>query len=376
MRQVLFRLPIPVLWPNGIPIYGFGAMLVVALFLCVWVAGRRAQKQGIAKETIQDLAFWVVIGGILGARLVFMVQYGQPLEHFFYFWEGGLVWYGGLLGGVIGFFCAYLTVFRKLGLSAWKLGDIIAPALALGLSLGRVGCLLNGCCWGAVAGPQSPALTFPVQSFAGGIGSSRGLVPEGYQALAGFVLSPEAVDPEPRLIVAAVDASSTAARAGLQSGDQIETVNGQEVKTELALERYLSTNPNLQLTVQRDGQTVALPAFQPQTLGLYPTQVFESVSMILLFLFLMAYFPYRRHDGEVLLLFLTLYPLHRFLNEMLRNDTDPVAFGLTLSQNGSLLILGVALCLWVWVLRRPAQYHPFAAKKAEPAPAVLSPAPA
>src|SRR5438477_9407795 len=114
MRQVLFRLPIPTPWSSDIPIFGFGAMLVIALFLCVWLAGRRAEKQGIAKETIQDMAVWVVIGGILGARVVFMIQYGQPLSHFLNFWEGGLVWYGGLLGGLIGYCCAYFAVLRKI----------------------------------------------------------------------------------------------------------------------------------------------------------------------------------------------------------------------------------------------------------------------
>jgi phosphatidylglycerol:prolipoprotein diacylglycerol transferase len=363
MRQVLFRLPIPNPWAPDIPIFGFGFMLVIALFLCVWLAGRRAEKHGIARETIQDLAFWVVIGGILGARVVFMIQYGQPLSHFLNFWEGGLVWYGGLLGGVAGYFCAQFTVLRKLGVGIGKLGDIIAPSLALGLALGRVGCLLNGCCWGGVAPATCPSIHFPMYSFAW-----QPLVREGYQAAAGFTVSPEAVEAN-RPIVGAVDASSNAARAGLRPGDLVEKADGQEIPTYLKLEQYLDDPhrrqgaTDLQLAVRRDGQTVTLPAFRPETLGLYPTQVFESISMVLLFLLLMAYYPFRRHDGEVLLLFLTLYPLHRFLNEMLRNDTDPVAFGLTLSQNGSLLILAMALCLWVYVLRKPAQYHPFAEKK-------------
>jgi prolipoprotein diacylglyceryltransferase len=68
----------------------------------------------------------------------------------------------------------------------------------------------------------------------------------------------------------------------------------------------------------------------------------------------------------VFALFLVCYPIHRFLDEMLRNDTDPVAFGMTLSQNGSLLVLIVAVGIWIWLARQPAQYHPF---KAEPAKA-------
>lgn len=384
MRQVLFRLPVPIPnpWANQIPIYGFGFMLVIAIFLCIWLAGRRAQKQGLTKEFIQDLAFWIIVGGIVGARVVFMVQYHQPIEHFFFFWEGGLVWYGALLGGVVGYFCAYYyyTKFGKLRLSTWKLGDVIAPALAVGLCLGRVGCLLNGCCYGGVACPDCASLHFPVHSFAGGIRNPerKGLVPEGYQAVAGFTLAADDLDPRRPPVVGAVDASSAAARAGLQAGDLILQADGRNLLTAGDLTRYLVYDTHwdhgptdLQLTVRRHGQEVELPAFAPRTLGLYPTQVYESISMALLFLLLTAYYPFRRHDGEVFLLFLTLYPVHRFLNEMLRNDTDPVAFGLTLSQNGSLLILAVALVLWVWVLRKPVQYHPFAEKKAVPVPAAV-----
>jgi phosphatidylglycerol:prolipoprotein diacylglycerol transferase len=372
MQQVLLRLPIPTPWSNDIPIYGFGFMLVVALFVCTWLAGRRARKEGIAAEHVQDLAFYVVIAGIVGARVVFMVQYGQPWTHFLNFWEGGLVWYGALLGGVLGYLMGYVRVLRPHGISAWKLADVLAPSVALGLAFGRVGCLLNGCCYGGVAPPSFRALHFPVHSFAGGLHGSeaRGLVTEGYQPVAGFTVTAESVGAGAPCVVAAVDASSAAARAGLRPGDVIVKADGRAMRDYAEVEQHLLSDPHWQqgktdltLTVRRAGQDVELPPYRPETLGLYPTQVYESVSMVLLFLLLTAYFPFRRHDGEVWLLFLTLYPVHRFLNEMLRNDTEPLADGLTLSQNGSLLILAVALALWVWVLSRPAQYHPFAEKK-------------
>jgi phosphatidylglycerol:prolipoprotein diacylglycerol transferase len=372
MRQVLFRLPIPTPWSSSIPIYGFGFMLVVALFVCGWLAARRARKEGIAKDVVYDVAFYLVLAGIVGARVVFMIQYHQPLASFYKFWEGGLVWYGALAGGAVGYLLAYFFVLRKHGVSTWKLADILAPSMALGLAFGRVGCLLNGCCYGGVACTDCPSLHFPVHSFAGGLhsGEDKGLVPEGYQALAGFTVTPESLSAKSPCVVGAVDASSAAARAGLRPGDVIVKADGEDIRSYAQLSQYLVFDPHwqqgktdLRLTVRRGGQEVDLPAFRPQTLGLYPTQLNESISMVLLFLLLTAYFPFRRHDGEVLLLFLTLYPLHRFLNEMLRNDTDPVAFGLTLSENGSLLILAVALVAWVWVLTRPAQYHPFAEKK-------------
>jgi phosphatidylglycerol:prolipoprotein diacylglycerol transferase len=285
------------------------------------------------------------------------------LRHFLYFWEGGLVWYGGLLGGVVGYALGYRFVLRKHNSSTWKVADIVAPSLALGLALGRVGCLLNGCCYGNIAPTDCPAIHFPIHSFAGRLGDvNGGPVSEGLQAVAGFTMSPGAKDDR---TVGAVDASSDAARAGLEPGDVIVKADDTEIKDYPHLDLYLR-NPqfwqngktDVQLTVLRDGQEKELPAFEPRTLGLHPTQVYETISMLLLFLLLLAYTPFRRHDGEVFLLFLVCYPLHRFLNEMLRNDTDPVAFNMTLSQNGSILVLLVAVALWIWVLRKPAQYHP------------------
>ncbi|HZU36465.1 MAG TPA: prolipoprotein diacylglyceryl transferase family protein, partial [Gemmataceae bacterium] len=99
-------------------------------------------------------------------------------------------------------------------------------------------------------------------------------------------------------------------------------------------------------------------AFRPETLPLHPTQVYESITAILLFCLLLAYLPFRRHDGELLALLMCLYPIHRFLDEILRNDTDPVAFGMTLSQNVSIVcIIGGVVFFW-WLRRQPAQYQP------------------
>ena len=368
MRPVLFRLPLPTPWSDHVAVSGYGSMLALALVVGVWLAGRRARREGIAAERARSAGIWVIAAGVVGARLVFLLQYGQPLSHFFHVWDGGLVWYGGLAGGLVACVLVSAFVLRREGVPGWKLADVFAPAAALGLAITRVGCLLAGCCYGGVACPHCPSLHFPVHGFAGGLRSPgpKGLVPEGYQAAAGFTVTPASLGEGAPCVVAGVDASSAAAGAGLRPGDQVVKADGNGLRDYGELARYLLSDPrwrqgktDWQLTVRRGGAEVELPPFRPQTLGLYPTQVYESISMVLLFLLLTAYFPLRRHDGEVLLLFLTLYAVHRFLNEMLRHDTDPVAFGLTLSQNGSLLILAAALALWAWVLSRPPQYHPF-----------------
>ena len=99
MRQVLFYLPLKSLSDNlpDIPIYGYGAMLFVAFIFCTWLAGRLAERQGIAKELVQDLAIWIFVAGILGARTTFMIQYWHEFAsiwQFFAIWDGGLVFYG------------------------------------------------------------------------------------------------------------------------------------------------------------------------------------------------------------------------------------------------------------------------------------------
>src|SRR5207302_8261528 len=137
MQQVLFRIPFPGL-PDGIPVYGFGAMLFLAFVVCTWIACRRAQKEGIRKEFIQDLAIWLLIGGIMGARLssvvIEAIRTGTMsmdlFWQFFRFWDGGLILYGSIIGGLLGYVLAYLFVIRRHGLDTWKLADIIAPSVS------------------------------------------------------------------------------------------------------------------------------------------------------------------------------------------------------------------------------------------------------
>jgi prolipoprotein diacylglyceryltransferase len=366
MCQVIFRIPTP--W-GGLPIYGFGLMLFLAFIVTTWLAGRRARSYGIDPDLIQDLALWIFIPGIIGARIVYMIQYGQPLNQFFKIWEGGLVFYGSLVGGWVGYLLVWLFVLRKKRISTWLLADILAPSIALGLCLGRVGCLLNGCCYGNVACTHCPAIHFPLPS-----PPRQTLVAKGYQAAAGFTLAEGAADP---LTVGTVDPASAAYQAGLRPGDVVTKVDDGDVKTyrdlwfALVAEWPRGKN-DLTLSVRRRGEELTLPVFDPRTLGLHPTQIYESISTALLCLLLLALTPYRRHDGDVMILFLVGYSIHRFLNEMLRNDTDPplrdflqlpdMIREMTLSQLGSVLVLSVAVGLWWFWIRRLPVSQPVADK--------------
>src|SRR5262249_8492993 len=98
------------------------------------------------------------------------------------------------------------------------------------------------------------------------------------------------------------------------------------------------------MKVMRNGAEADV-AFAHGTIRLHPTQLYESISMLLVFLLLLAYYPLRSQPGAVMVLFMYCYGIHRFLNEMLRTDTDPVVFGLTLSQTVSILVIGAATIL-------------------------------
>ncbi len=353
MRQVLFYIPLSHFGLWDVPIYGYGAMLFVAFLVCTWLASRLARREGIEPRHIQDTAIWIFVLGIIGARITYMIQYWHEYRSIWdllKIWSGGLVFYGSAIGGLVGYLFAYLLVLRRYHISSLKMCDIIAPCAALGLAIGRIGCLLNGCCYGHVACENAPAVSFPLSSPA-----RYEMVSRGYQTAAGFTLAEERV-------VAKVEPDSDAARKGLRDNDVILAVNGQEVKSNGDINFYFANWPrgetDLFLKVEHsDGEQEEL-LIVPTTVGLHPTQMYETISTVLLFFVLMAYYPLRTRNGMVMVLFMAGYAVHRFLNEVLRTDTDPVFANLTLSQNGSILVLLAAVLLGVWIYFRGQKIEP------------------
>ncbi len=348
MQPILFRIPFV-----NLPIYGYGFMLFCAFVACTWLAIRLARHYGVPKEPIQDLSLWLFFTGIVGARLTYiLVESPDKVEgflHFFNVWDGGLVFYGSFLA-LVGYAFAYRFQLKKYGVSHWQMGDIIAPGVALGLCLGRIGCLLNGCCYGNVACGSCPAISFPVSS-----PPRADLVQRGYQTPLGFLTEPGTAT------VRAVEPDSEVAPV-LKPGDEIEQVRqGEPIQSERDLAAALSPSAErrgerwLDMVVDRNGTQLALPPVAPLTLGLHPTQIYESISTALLLFFLVSYFPYRRGDGSLMVLFMFGYSIHRFLNEMLRIDNEIIAYGMTFSQLVSLGVFAAAvvLTLVLW-RRRPA----------------------
>ncbi len=161
MGQMIFQAILAVLiWKLRvltpvINIYGYGMAMVCGFLVAAWLAGIRAQREGIDPAVMWDVGMVVLFSGVIGARLFYIAEHPaeffgggrnllQTLFQFVNLPSGGLVLYGGVLLG-IGAFIWYCWN-RKL--SAVKVADILIPSIFVGEMFGRIGCFLNGCCYG------------------------------------------------------------------------------------------------------------------------------------------------------------------------------------------------------------------------------------
>lgn len=155
---------------QGVPIRGYGVMLLVAAAAGIWLSIARGRRMGFDADTILALGMEIFLAGIVGARLFYVIEYhdtffppgrplGQGLLDAINIPAGGLVVFGSLpAAGLAAWWFA-----KRRGLPLLRLADCIAPGMLVGLALGRIGCFLNGCCYG---GPcDLPwAVSFPPES--------------------------------------------------------------------------------------------------------------------------------------------------------------------------------------------------------------------
>lgn len=341
---------------QGLPVRGYGVMMLVAVVVSSWLAMDRAQGLGLDTEILYSLMFWLVATGIVGARLFYLVQYRQefaqiplsrlPLE-LINVTEGGLVVYGGLLAGAATFF----WFAHRHRLPALALADLVAPSVALGMGIGRLGCFLNGCCFG---GPSDLpwAVTFPA-----GSPPHFAQLEQGRIYLQGLRL---AHDKEGPALVERVESDSPAARAGVEAGAQITGVGDQKVATagQALVELVKATQRGGEISLTLAGRAQACrwsPAGPERSQPVHPAQLYSAIDAMLLAAFLWAYYPFRRRDGEVLAWLLTLHPISRFLLEAIRQDEGSfLGTSLTISQTISVALFVTGLGLWAWICRRPA----------------------
>jgi len=126
-------------------------MIAVGFLIALYLAVRQAKKEGIPSDRIIDLGFYILLAAIVGSRLLFILINGgyylnNPMA-VFKIWEGGLVFYGGVLLAVP----TAIWYVKKNNLDLWTTADIFAPSIAIGHAFGRLGCFFAGCCFGKTA---------------------------------------------------------------------------------------------------------------------------------------------------------------------------------------------------------------------------------
>jgi len=141
VRPILFQI-----W--RIPVFSYGFLLACAFVVGTILGVREARRRGIDPDKVIDLALYVCIAGIIGSRVLFVLldipTYFQDPIKIINLRDGGLSFQGGLASAILVgiWFC------RREKINPWVMADVAAPLIPLGYALARVGCLLNGCCYG------------------------------------------------------------------------------------------------------------------------------------------------------------------------------------------------------------------------------------
>ena len=335
--------------PSGLAVRGYGVFLMLAILSSVALVVIRSKQVGFNVELMISLCFGIIVCGIVGARIFYVVQKWEEfgfttsselIVGLLDMTKGGLVVYGSVFGGMIavGVFVWRTKMPARLTL------DILAPAFLIGLAIGRIGCLMNGCCYGGACSEQFPfGLKFPV-----------GSPPYMQQLENGQLLGLDGhfIETDNNLFfVDQVRANGLIAQRGLpiKTGDEIRI----EYPASIYLQAVKAGRINLPLKIrierQSDGSEFSLPLDQipSWSLPIHPTQIYATISAALLCAVLWFYFPFRAFDGQLFALVLILYPISRYFEEIVRDDEQGV-FGteLTISQWTSLVLLVIGIGLF------------------------------
>jgi phosphatidylglycerol---prolipoprotein diacylglyceryl transferase len=173
---------------GAIAIRSYGVMLVIAFWLGIELTARSAKRRGLDPTKILDMGLVVLVASLVGSRLFYVLthwsEYQADKIAVLRVWEGGLTFYGGLACAIF-FGMAYLRWKR---MPVLEVTDIAAPQIALGIAIARVGCFLNGCCFGK-ASTLPWACTFPPDSQAGWVMAGRPVHPtQIYESIANVVI--------------------------------------------------------------------------------------------------------------------------------------------------------------------------------------------
>ncbi|QDV23673.1 prolipoprotein diacylglyceryl transferase family protein [Aureliella helgolandensis] len=334
--------------PIGLPIRGYGVMVLLGFLSGIAISVYRGRQIGLPDDTVIGLGFLMMLGGVLGARIFYVVQKWQEFEgeglaklaEAFKLTEGGLVIYGGVIGGLVA--GAFYCYRHRLYVPA--VADLVAPGFLLGLSFGRVGCLLHGCCFGGICTADLPRIPFP-----------QGSGPYQMQLLDGSVLGIEfAQTRHPPGRVDHVATDSAAAQAGVKAGDWVDGILLSEM--EPTPERDPALPPPLMTQIELPGKhlRIASEATPDWSLPLHPTQIYASLNALLLCLLIWHLQPLPSRDGVAFCIAILLYALSRFLLEWVRSDeAGQLGTSLTISQWVSLATACLATVGLILLFRSP-----------------------
>jgi len=373
MWPTIFKLP----WLH-LPIRGYGLMLMIGFLGGAWWASRRAAKVKCDPDFVVNMAFVALISSVIGARIFHVVHYwdshfaDQGIGAVIDLTSGGLEFYGGFIGALAAVIL-YMLI-KKVSIRLYL--DILAPSLMFGMGMARIGCFLNGCCWGAPCADQIPwKLQFPYAS------------PVAYRQWedrlitipAELILIDERGRPEPPYLIPRdlLDMSpeerykpQIAVRNAREALDKAKS-EGANYKTIDALQKDLDKKEQIlkkkaPITKRLDRQQKFFDLTQSElarladapsakTLHVHPVQLYASLDGLLLAFLLNAVFYRRTRHGVVAGLVFIIYPIMRVIEEIVRIDNPHDTAGLTISQFISLMIFVGGVIYFYVIYRLPVR---------------------
>jgi phosphatidylglycerol---prolipoprotein diacylglyceryl transferase len=311
MHPQFFRIPF-----LNMPIYGYGLMMVFAFLGCQWLAGYLAKRRGYDPEVFVNATLIALIVGVIGSRMSHVLEnwsdftrpelsIWQNLWNMVNIRSGGLTFYGGLILAAPA--VAFYFVYKKIPLRAAM--DLSAPCITLGLAIGRIGCFLNGCCYGAQC-TLPWAVEFPY--------GSNAYIDDVEQGK---------ITPPPQLFIPASQGSRRL------------------IKPEEITQGYADTGDPLMPRIAVTDEMRQAAATQ-RSLPVHPAQLYSTFNSLLITALLLAYLANPHTPGRVFALMLMLEGPTRFLLEMLRVE-PPVIGNMSLSMVIGLILLVVGAVLWI-----------------------------
>lgn len=330
--------------PVGMAIRGYGVFLVCGVMSAIALAAYRTQRAGMDPELIFSLAPWVFIGGIVGARLFYVIQYRDEyigdtmvdtIKNMLAFTEGGLVVYGSFIGG----FLAYLVFTRRHKVPLLRFADAIVPCIFLGVFFGRIGCLLNGCCYGGRCEEGWAALHFPP-------------ITKVYQdQLASGELLGMKIDRKTGKI-SSVAPDSIADDLGIQANDVYEAddFDRRPFKTADSKIPEEEVVPGWIMRISGKTHVLSPDELPARALPVRAAQPISSISALTLCVLLCTLSLYVRRTGALMFIGFASYAVLRFVLEMVRVDElGQFNTSLTISQWVSVIVFTLSMAGLVWL---------------------------